>query len=206
MNTVLDELLQLTMEAASKEDFQCEGVRYHVSHLVAVLAKLFVVDERTVDYVLTRAKTNPPSTMVSRIKLFADLLITFSDLITSTDPLNQFTCIALYNIMWSISFQDDYQEELKRNTQVIDTIKRLATDERSQLCDQYKPRALQSIKKAADGILYNLRVETKPRLEKLSEARVPTTDTSKFTEKQSPHQQSAKYQDAEQITMYVSSD
>jgi len=29
-------------------------------------------------------------------------------------------------------------------------------DDRSQVFDQYKPRAMQSIKKAADGILYNL--------------------------------------------------
>ncbi|CAF1460409.1 unnamed protein product [Adineta steineri] len=150
MNVVLNQLLQLTMEAATKEDFTCEGVLYHVSHLVAVLAKLFVVDERTVDYVMAHAETEPPSNMFSTFKLFADLLITFSNLITSTDPLNQFTCIAVYNIIWSISFQSEYEEELKRNIQLIDTVKKLAMDERSQMCDQYKPRALQSIKKAAD--------------------------------------------------------
>ncbi|UJR17652.1 hypothetical protein I4U23_004548 [Adineta vaga] len=160
MNVVLNRLLELTMEAATKKDFTCEGVRYHVSHLVAVLAKLFVVDERTVDYIMTHAETEPPSNTTSNIKLFADLLIAFSDLITSRDSLNQFACIALYNIVWSISFQSEYQEELKANKQLIDTIQRLADDERSQMCDQYKPRALQSIKKAADGILYNLHLET----------------------------------------------
>ncbi|CAF1420355.1 unnamed protein product [Adineta ricciae] len=159
MNTVLDQLLQLTMEAAGNEDFTCVNVRYHVAHLVGVLAKLFVVDERTVDYIMLHAETEPSLNKASTVKLFADLLIAFSDLITSTDPLNQFSCIALYNIVWSISFQGEYQEELKNNTQLIDTIKRLATDEHSQTCDQYKPRAMQSIKKAADGILYNLHMD-----------------------------------------------
>ena len=161
MNTILNQLLRITMEAATKEDFRCIDVRYHVSQPLAILVKLFVVDERTIDYIMIHAETDPPSNMVSTIKLFADLLITFSNLvITSDDPLNQFTCIALYNIIWSISFQPQYQEELKRNIELIDTIKRLKMNDRSQVFDQYKPRAMQSIKKAADGILYNLHIET----------------------------------------------
>lgn len=160
-NHFLNRLLQLTMNASTKEDFTCDGVRYHVSHLLAVLAKLFVVDERTVDYLMVHAETDPHLDTSATIKLFADLLIAFSDLINSKDSLDQFTCIAVCNILWSISFQREYQEDLKNNLPLIETIRRLAIDERSQSSDQYKPRAMQSIKKAADGILYNLHLQSK---------------------------------------------
>lgn len=194
------------MEAATKEDFTCEGVRYHVSHLVAVLAKLFVFDERTVDYILTNAKTDPPSNKISTMKLFADLLIVFSNMITSKDPLNQFTCIALYNIIWSISFQPDDQEALRENTPLIDTIKRLAMDERSHICDQYKPRAMQSIKKAADGILYNLHAETKYHTEKSSKTNTETIVTHQiFKPMKAPILQSKplRYDKGKEADMYV---
>jgi hypothetical protein len=156
MNSVLNQLLQLTIDAAENKDFRAELVSFHVSEPLAVLVKLFVVDERTLDYVLVHAETEPPHDMVLTIKLFADLLISFSDSITGKDPLDQFTCIALFNIIWSISFQSNYKEELKENTELMNTIKNLANDDGSQVIDQYKPRAMQSVKKAADGILFNL--------------------------------------------------
>jgi len=159
MNGVLNQLLQLTMDAANDKEYRAKIVSFHVSEPLAVLAKLFVVDERTLDYILVHAETEPPSDMVSTIKLFADLLVSFSNSITGKDPLDQFTCIALFNIIWSISFQSQYQEELKENTDLMNTIKNLANDDGSRVIDQYKPRAMQSVKKAADGILFNLNAQ-----------------------------------------------
>jgi hypothetical protein len=42
----------------------------------------------------------------------------------------------------------------------MNTIKNLANDDGSNVIDQYKPRAMQSVKKAADGILFNLSAQT----------------------------------------------
>lgn len=159
MNVVLNQLLQMTIDA-TKNNTAHYGLSFHISESLAVLVKLFVVEERTLDYILIHAETEAPSDVASTIKLFADLLIFFSDFITSKDPLNQLTCIALSNIIWSISFQPQYQDELKENKELINTIRRLANDGDSQMIDQYKPRSMQSIKKATDGILFNLHEQT----------------------------------------------
>ena len=109
---------------------------------------------------MNHAETDPPSTPTSTIKLFSDLLLCFRVALTNKDRLEQFTFIALFNILWSISFHEEYHEILKQNTELIDTIKNVAKNDSQLIIDQYVPRSMQSVKKAADGILFNLDLET----------------------------------------------
>jgi hypothetical protein len=155
--TILDQLLQITISASTAEKYRYHA--FHVSEPLAVLVKLFV-DDATFDYVMNQAETDPPSNPTSTIKLFSDLLIRFRVALTDKNRLDQFTFIALFNILWSISFHEIYHEILKQNTELIDTIKNVAKNDSQIIIEQYVPRSMQSVKKAADGILFNLHLET----------------------------------------------
>jgi hypothetical protein len=157
--TILDQLLQITINASTAERYRYNG--FHVSEPLAVLVKLFV-DDATFDYVMNQAETNPPSNPTSTIQLFSDLLIRFRAALTEKNRLDQFTFIALFNILWSISFHEIYHEILKKNTELIDTIKNVAKHDGQIIVEQYVPRSMQNVKKAADGILFNLGLEIHP--------------------------------------------
>ncbi|CAF0745362.1 unnamed protein product [Didymodactylos carnosus] len=158
MNGVLNQLLQLTIGAAKGSRHRCGGI--HVSEPLAVLAKLFVVEERTIDYILCHAETKPPSDMSSTIRLFASLLLTFRSALDGNDPLKQFTLIAVLNILWSISFQAQYSRELiASNDELISIVKSLAESDDKKTINQYKPRSMEGIKEAARGILLNLDID-----------------------------------------------
>src|SRR5258708_3605082 len=49
-----------------------------------------------------------------------------------------------------------YHEILKQNTELMDTIKNVAKNDSQIIIEQYEPRSMQNVKKAADGILFNL--------------------------------------------------
>lgn len=157
--TILDQLLQITINASSAERYRFNG--FHVSESLAVLVKLFV-DDATFDYVMNQAETDPPSNPTSIINLFSDLLIRFHVVLTDKNHLDQFTFIALFNILWSISFHEIYHLVLKQNTELLDIIKNVAKNDCQIIIEQYVPRSMQSVKKAADGILFNLGFETYP--------------------------------------------
>ncbi|CAF3133032.1 unnamed protein product [Rotaria sp. Silwood2] len=160
MNVVLNKLLQLVMNAAKGHLHRCNG--FHVSEPLAVLVKMFVVEERTLDYILCHAETEPPTDMHSTIRLFISLFFEFSNALQGTDRLDQFTCIALLNILWSISFQPHYAQELIGKEKLIDTIQQFTEDNKEQeIVEQYKPRSMEGIKPAANGILHNLNKDKK---------------------------------------------
>ncbi|CAF1040417.1 unnamed protein product [Rotaria sordida] len=158
MNIVLNQLLQLVMNATKSDEYRHDG--FHVSEPLAVMVKMFVVEERTLDYVLCHAETEPSSDMFSTIHLFASLLFDFSQALKGTNRLEQFTLIAIFNILWSISFQPIYAQELIKNQQLIETIKHFIDENYEQkILEQYKPRSMEGIKEAAHGILHNLKID-----------------------------------------------
>lgn len=59
-------------------------------------------------------------------------------------------------MLWSISFQDRYKAKLQQDKDFLDIVKKLAIDENEQVINDYVPRSMESIKTAANGILYNL--------------------------------------------------
>ena len=152
----LDQLLQVTIHGAKDKRHRYEG--FHISEPLSVMAKVFVNDA-TLDYVLNHAQTDPPSNLYSTIDLFANLLIEFLAALSKKNQLDQFTFIALCNIIWSISFHDAYHSILKEKTELIDTIRLVAQDHNLTIVEQYVPRTMLNIKKAADGILFNLDLE-----------------------------------------------
>jgi hypothetical protein len=120
-----------------------------------VFTKLFV-DDHSLEYVLSHAETDPPLTVSSTIALFVKLLIDFGGAFADTNQLGQYTCTALLNILWSISFQDRYKTKLQQNKDFLRTIKGLAIDDGRKFVDQYVPRSMESMSNAVNGILYNL--------------------------------------------------
>ena len=160
MNTILNQLLQLVKDAAKRDRRRREG--FHVSEPLAVMVKIFVVEERTLDYVLCHAETDPPSDTISTIGLFINLLFEFRDALKGTDRLHRFTLIALLNILWSISFQPNYSQELINNQELITTLRQfIESADKKDILEQYKPRSMEGIKEAAHGILHNLNLENK---------------------------------------------
>lgn len=154
---ILDQLLQITVNASIAERFRYNG--FHVSEPLAVLVKLFV-DDATFDYVMNQGQTNVLPNSTTTMKLFSDLLVTFYGMLQKKIRLEQFTFIALINILWSVSFHEIYHEELKEHEGLISIIRNIAISDSQLIIEQYVPRSMQSVKKAADGILFNLRLET----------------------------------------------
>jgi hypothetical protein len=158
MNILLNRLLQLVKTAAKCVRYRYDGI--HVSEPLGVLVKMFVVEERTLDYVLCHAETKPSSDTISTIQLFISLFFKFSDALKSADRLKQFTLIALLNILWSISFQPNYAQELIKNQEFIEKLKTYNENNNQQdIIEQYKPRSMEGIRQAIDGILHNLNID-----------------------------------------------
>ncbi|CAF1186541.1 unnamed protein product [Adineta steineri] len=157
MNGVLNELLQRTMNAAKNESFS-DDTGFHISEFLAVMVKLFVVEERTLDYILCHAETEPSSDLSSVIQLFTSLLMSFNDALNKQNQLEQLTLIIIVNILWSISFQTQYLQELIiNNKEALLIIESLAENNNNkEIINQYKPRSIESIHVAARGIIHNI--------------------------------------------------
>ncbi|CAF3090716.1 unnamed protein product [Rotaria sp. Silwood2] len=156
MNDVLDQLLQHTIDAANNQRFR-DTTGFHVSEPLAVMVKLFVVDERTLDYILCNAKTDPPSDISSTISQLSWLLVVFYNAREKNDQLTQITLIAIMNILWSISFQAQYRPYLSNDNKLaMFIITDLAKGDYEESTHWYKPRSMESIRNAARGILDNL--------------------------------------------------
>jgi hypothetical protein len=152
LRPVLNQLMQLIVDAGQSVNNKYGG--FHVSEPIVVLTKLCVHDE-ILKYVLMESSVkNMQAT--SKVDLFCQLLMKFRGALASDDELDQLTLTALFNIVWSISFHDDYLEELKSNSKFLITVKSLANDDGEAWVDQYVPRHMSSISKAANGILWNL--------------------------------------------------
>ncbi|CAF0859712.1 unnamed protein product [Adineta steineri] len=155
MNSVFNQLLQLIMDASKTDRYRSDGL--HVSEPLCILVKMFVVEERSLDYILYHAETEPPSDISSTIDLFVTIFIDFSHALKSTDRLEQFTLIAVLNILWSISFQYNYQQELIKNEKFLDKLKIfIENNDLENMIEQYKPRSMEGIHQATQGILHNL--------------------------------------------------
>ncbi|CAF1319567.1 unnamed protein product [Rotaria sp. Silwood1] len=155
MNNVLNRLLQLVIDCSKNNRFRHEG--FHVSEPLVILVKMFVVDERTLEYVLCHAETKPPSDPHSTIRLFITLLFKFTNALDVTNQIRQYTLISLLNIIWSISFQPNYASELTQDEQLMSIIKKFANDDQGkEVLEDYKPRSMEGVKEAVHGILHNL--------------------------------------------------
>ncbi len=152
LRKVLDRLMQLVIDAGQSDTNKCGG--FHVSEPIVVLTKLCVHDE-ILDYILNEAQVQNMRAK-SKIQFFCQLLMKFRGALASENESDQLTLTALFNMIWSISFHDKYIEELKSDSKFLITLKSLANDDGEAWVDQYVPRHMSSIPKAANGILWNL--------------------------------------------------
>jgi hypothetical protein len=152
LRKILDQLMQLAIDAGQAANNKCGG--FHVSEAILVLTKLCVHDE-ILKYVLHDSSVQRMQTP-TRMGFFCQLLMKFRGALASENDLDQLTLTAVFNILWSISFHDEYFDELKSNSKFLLTVKSLAVDDGATAVDQYVPNHMSSIPKAANGILWNL--------------------------------------------------
>lgn len=149
---VLDQLMQLTINTARKKNHKYGD--FDISEPLVVLMKLFVHDD-IVNYVLKHCQVTYMKSS-SKVTFFCDLVLQFRGALVNDNELDQLTLTALMNIIWSISFHDDYIEELKSNAKFLITVKSLANNDGEDWIEQYVPKHMSSVKKAASRILWNL--------------------------------------------------
>ncbi|CAF3377746.1 unnamed protein product [Rotaria socialis] len=165
LRKILDQLMQAAVDCGQSANNKSNG--FHVSEPIVVLTKLCVHDD-ILKYILTESSVENLKAK-SRMQFFCELLFKFRGALASDNDLDQLSLTALFNIIWSISFHTEYIEELKANSKFLMTVKSLANDDGEDLVDQYVPKNMASISKAANGILWNLD-ENNP-------ARAPRTTT-----------------------------
>jgi hypothetical protein len=152
LRKILNQLMQLSIDAGQSDNDKHGG--FHVSEPIVVLTKLCVHDE-ILHYVLNESTVKNMEAK-TKIAFFCQLLMKFRGALASENDLDQLTLTALFNIIWSISFHDQYIDELKSDSKFLITVKSLANDDGEALVEQYVPKHMSSISKAARGILWNL--------------------------------------------------
>lgn len=159
MNYALDLLLQKVFRASQSSEWKDEG--FHISEPLVVLVKLFN-DDRALDYILQHAQV-PELEKESTIEFFVKLLLKFERTVsTEKDPLKHLTCIALVNILWSVSFQEQYRSELNENKELMMLLEKFSAGNNSLTSDvEYVPTYLENIQTAAKGIILNVTEQSK---------------------------------------------
>ncbi|CAF2690391.1 unnamed protein product [Rotaria sp. Silwood2] len=152
LRKVLDKLMQMTVNTAQKKNHKYGD--FDISEPLVVFTKLFVHDD-IVHYCVKESQVKNMK-VPSKIAFFCDLVMQFRGALANDDELDQLTLTALMNIIWSISFHDDYVNELKSSAKFLITVKSLANDDGEAWVEQYVPKHMSSVKKAAAGILWNL--------------------------------------------------
>ncbi|CAF0998543.1 unnamed protein product [Didymodactylos carnosus] len=153
---IIKQILQMIITASQHTNgfyfYNC----FHISEPLIVLTKLFNNDS-----VLLHCLGESPTCL----DFFCQLLIQIhcrqpsaADEHEYITVLNYLAVIALCNILWSISFHDQYKEKLKEKTEILKLIDRLSSGDFAiqQLDAASEPRHLSSIRKACEGILWNL--------------------------------------------------
>ncbi|CAF3766908.1 unnamed protein product [Rotaria sp. Silwood1] len=152
LGKVLDQLMQMTVNTAQRKNHKYGD--FDISEPLVVFIKLFIHDD-ILHYCIKESQVKNMK-VSSKIVFFCDLVMQFRGALAKDDELDQLTLTALMNIIWSISFHDEYIDELKSNAKFLITIKSLANDDGEAWVEQYVPKHMSSVKKAAAGILWNL--------------------------------------------------
>ena len=167
MNHILDKLLAKVYDASISSDHRADG-ELHISELLITFVKLSN-DDHTLNYIMEQSPVDlhtPTKTV-----FFINQLIYHYCEIKNDDSLKQATCTALVNILWSLSFQNKYQQQLKNaGTKFKEIIIRLTkTIDANVSPNQYVPKYIEDIQKAAAGLLFNIDELTSSAIESVSE-------------------------------------
>ncbi|CAF4245948.1 unnamed protein product [Adineta steineri] len=149
---ILNMLVQLIIDAANSANHRYDGS--HICEPLTVLTKLFYNDEILID-ILNKPKIQSILTPHSFIELFISLLIKFyENLSVDRSSLENFTCTLILNILWLISFHQEYYHIIYNNAQLMNIIKSAANNEKNFI-DTFMPRTMKNIQQAAIEILKN---------------------------------------------------
>ncbi|CAF0917623.1 unnamed protein product [Rotaria sordida] len=161
---ILDQMISFVMTASQT------GVYFykccHVAEVLCALSKLFINDELLIKCLNEHNQL---------LDCLCQLLIKNATMTHNTNRLDQFlndeTLIGLVNLLWSISFHESYHEKFKSNINFMNKLSNLATSSLLYTTTQIKaiPRDTSSIKKAAEGILWNLKFSYLPTTKENSE-------------------------------------
>ena len=129
---------------------------FHMSELMIVLMRLCTNDDY-IHCILQKHYLSLPQYM-SDILNFLLYCVEIERFDYNTLASDVLTVTALANILWSISFHDQYKNNLRENIQIIN---RLEKFESSNIIDKslpyiYKSCHISSLRRAIDGILQNL--------------------------------------------------
>ena len=177
MNNILDQLLQIVVDASKKPPQYLHG-GWHISEPLIVLVRLICYD-RTLDYVLQHAQVEFGTS--SMTEFFINTLLTFHKKVRTDDPLRLSTCTALCNILWSISLRPQYKQELQDHKEFKILIEKIAIDEVITNSTHYVPKYIENIQKAAEGILCNINGTGKFDVSRLSEYERRNSATHRLT-------------------------
>ena len=150
---ILNMLWQLFTKASKSYRHHYEG--FHMSESLAVLAKLSVNDQ-ILYYILHDVETEPVSNSESTIHFFVSLLTELHSTKPDNDRLHSFTCVILFNILWSISCHQQYQQTLRDHTELIIILKSVIDATENLYVDTFMPRTMKSVKRVASDIFHNL--------------------------------------------------
>lgn len=154
MNDILDKLLERVYDASVSPEHRANG-ELHLSELLIVFVKLSN-DDYTLNYIMEQSPVNLHTP--TKTDFFIQQLIYHYCEISDENSLKQATCTALVNILWSLSFQSKYQQQLKNaGTKFKEIIVKLTKKIDSNVSpNQYVPKYIEDIQKAATGLLFNI--------------------------------------------------
>ena len=154
MNDILDKLLEKVYDASVSSEHRANG-ELHLSEVLIVFVKLSN-DDYTLNYIMEQSSVSLHAS--TKTEFFIHQLVYHYCEISDENSLKQATCTALVNILWSLSFQSKYQQQLKNaGTKFKEIIVKLTKKIHSNASpNQYVPKYIEDIQKAAAGLLYNI--------------------------------------------------
>lgn len=153
IDEILDTLLTMIRLASLSSTNRANG--YHLSELLVVFVKLFN-DDRMLEYIMNNSKVDLQTS--SKTEFFINLLISYYCKNDQEDSMREITCTVLVNILWSLSFQENYKQQLKDAYPQFQRLLRdfMARTNEQISSNQYVPQYLESLQKSATGLLFNI--------------------------------------------------
>ncbi|CAF1244118.1 unnamed protein product [Adineta steineri] len=152
MCNILKQLVSYTIQASKNELFIHKGC--HISEFLCVLCKLFVNDD-----IVNKCLNESSQLFDCLTQLLIQFTMTNNDITRCQQALNDEALVSLANLLWSISFHESYHEKFRSNKALMNTISNLATSSLlyTNTHNRSCPRDICSLKKATEGILWNLK-------------------------------------------------
>ncbi|CAF0722355.1 unnamed protein product [Adineta ricciae] len=143
---ILDELFRSIINASKDSKYRCVGA--HICELLTALTKLLYNDKILVEF-LCRTRVEPLMTTDKIIEFFTSILTEFyPNLSLENNPLNNFTCVLLFNVVWRISCHEEYRSMIPTDETLMNIVKSAANNEKISN-DSFMPRTMKSMQEAA---------------------------------------------------------